>query len=71
LVVSFSMLTVNADEHPVMRQFHKLGDEKRTPVIIRPDLHEAWLSADAEHAAELMSWMHMPELVATDAPRQA
>ena len=27
LVVSFSMLTVNADEHPVMRQFHKPGDE--------------------------------------------
>jgi hypothetical protein len=27
-VVSFSMLTVNADEHPVMNQFHKLGDKK-------------------------------------------
>jgi len=26
LVVSFSMLTVNADEHPVMRQFHKPRD---------------------------------------------
>jgi GAF domain-containing protein len=33
-VVSFSMLTVNADEHPVMRQFHKAGDEKRTPETI-------------------------------------
>ena len=34
LVVSFSMLTVNADAHPVMNRFHKLGDEKRTPMII-------------------------------------
>ena len=62
LVVSFSMLTVNADEHPVMRQFHKPGDEKRTPVIIAPDLHDAWLSADSVNAAKLMTWSHMPEL---------
>ena len=46
LVVSFSMITVNADEHPVMRQFHKPGDEKRTPVIIAPELHDKWLRAN-------------------------
>jgi len=67
--VSFSMLTVNADDHPVMKQFHKPGDEKRTPVIIRPDLHDAWLSADTDQAAELMSWRHMPKLEASAAPR--
>jgi putative SOS response-associated peptidase YedK len=66
-VVSFSMLTVNADDHPVMKQFHKTGDEKRTPVIIAPDLHEAWLSADTVHAAELMTWTHMPCLTALPA----
>lgn len=33
LMVSFSMLTVNADEHPVMRQFHKSGDEKRMAAV--------------------------------------
>jgi putative SOS response-associated peptidase YedK len=69
LVVSFTMLTVNADEHPVMRQFHKPGDEKRTPVIIRPDLQDAWLCADTDQAAELMNWRHMPELEASAAPR--
>jgi putative SOS response-associated peptidase YedK len=62
LFVSFSMLTVNADEHPVMCQFHKSGDEKRTPVIIAPHLHESWLSADQASASELMTWAHMPEL---------
>lgn len=66
-VVSFSMLTVNADEHPVMKQFHQPGDEKRTPVIIAPHLHEAWLSADTVHAAELMTWAHMPSLTAMPA----
>jgi putative SOS response-associated peptidase YedK len=69
LVVSFSMLTVNADEHPVMSQFHKPGDEKRTPVIIALDLHDAWLGADPVQAAELMTWAHMPELRAEAAPR--
>ena len=70
-VVSFSMLTVNADAHPVMQQFHKPGDEKRTPVVIAPTLHGAWLSADVPQAAELMSWQHMPELVACPAPRMS
>jgi len=69
LIVSFSMLTVNADEHPVMRQFHKPGDEKRTPVIIAPDLHDAWLGADPDKAAQIMTWSHMPELRAEPAPR--
>ena len=67
-VVSFSMLTVNAEEHPVMKQFHKPGDEKRTSVIIAPELHDAWLSADATQAADLMTWVHMPQLVAMSAP---
>lgn len=69
LVVSFSMLTVNADAHPVMRQFHKPGDEKRTPVIIAPELHDSWLSADSDQAADMMTWDHMPELRAMPAPR--
>jgi putative SOS response-associated peptidase YedK len=69
LVVSFSMLTVNADEHSVMRQFHKPEDEKRTPVIIAPELHDKWLGADIKQASELMTWSHMPELKAIAAPR--
>ena len=66
-VVSFSMLTVNADEHPVMRQFHPSGEEKRTPVIIAPDLHNAWLGADTAQASEMMTWAHMPDLSAMSA----
>jgi hypothetical protein len=29
VVNSFTILTVNADEHPVMKQFHKPSDEKK------------------------------------------
>lgn len=62
IVVSFSMLTVNADEHPVMKRFHKAGDEKRTPVIVPESEYRNWLSASVEQAAEMMSWTHMPIL---------
>jgi putative SOS response-associated peptidase YedK len=42
--LAFTMLTVNADEHPLMKRFHKPGDEKRSVVVIRPDDYEDWLS---------------------------
>jgi hypothetical protein len=52
-----------------MQQFHKPGDEKRTPVIIRPEFFGDWLASDSTSAAEWMSWAHMPELLAAPAPR--
>jgi len=45
---SFSMLTINADEHVWMRRFHKPGDEKRSVVILDPDECAAWLQARSE-----------------------
>ena len=62
LITSFSMLTVNADEHPVMNQFHKPGDEKRTPLILAPNQFDSWLSAEQSQAAQMMNWSKMPEL---------
>jgi len=41
---SFTMLTVNADKHPLMKRFHKPDAEKRSVVIIRPDAYQDWLS---------------------------
>ncbi|WP_321896071.1 SOS response-associated peptidase [Paraburkholderia heleia] len=42
---SFTMLTVNAAEHPLMNRFHKPGDEKRSVVIVPPDEYSNWLAA--------------------------
>ena len=49
---SFSMLTINADAHAVMNHFHKPGDEKRMPVIIKPENYLHWLSASTETAVQ-------------------
>ena len=65
VVTSFTILTVNADEHPVMKQFHRLGDEKRTPVVLSTSQFDQWLSADETQAMAMMKWDNMPQLLAT------
>lgn len=70
LVTSFTMLTVNADEHPVMNQFHRPGDEKRTPVVLAQTQFDAWLSADEPRAMDLMNWNQMPELISQCSPQR-
>jgi putative SOS response-associated peptidase YedK len=45
------MLTVNADDHPLMSRFHKPDAEKRSVVIIRPDACEDWLSSSSTDEA--------------------
>jgi putative SOS response-associated peptidase YedK len=47
---SFTMLTVNADDHPFMRNYHKPQDEKRMVVILQDDEYDAWLSAPADES---------------------
>lgn len=54
IVTSFTMLTVNADGHPVMGRFHRPGDEKRSVVVLEPGQFQAWLRADALAASEMM-----------------
>lgn len=67
VVTSFSMLTVNADAHPVMKQFHQADDEKRTPVILAPSQFHPWLSADEAVATSMMHWELMPNLMSQSA----
>jgi putative SOS response-associated peptidase YedK len=45
IVHSYTMLTLNADDHPLMRNFHRPDDEKRMVVILSKELHLDWLSA--------------------------
>jgi len=64
-LVSFTMLTVNADEHLVMNQFHKPEDEKRTPVVVPTDRFEDWMAATESQAKHLLSISSMPSLKAS------
>jgi putative SOS response-associated peptidase YedK len=42
---SYTMLTINAAEHGLMRQFHKPTDEKRMVVILPESAYGDWLEA--------------------------
>lgn len=42
-LLSFSMLTINADGHPLMQRFHKPDDEKRMVMILDPGQYQGWL----------------------------
>ncbi|RYF67203.1 MAG: SOS response-associated peptidase [Comamonadaceae bacterium] len=50
LKFSFAMLTVNADAHPFYSRFHKPGDEKRMPIVLREDQYDAWLACEVADA---------------------
>jgi putative SOS response-associated peptidase YedK len=53
-VHSFSLLTVNADGHPLLGRMHRPGDEKRMLVIVPPERCADWLHASVAGAASFM-----------------
>ena len=55
-LVSFSMLTINADTHPLMQRFHGPQDEKRMVVVLEPAQIEAWLQGPEDYAAYLQPY---------------
>ncbi|KVO64969.1 hypothetical protein WJ78_17765 [Burkholderia ubonensis] len=68
--LAMAMLTVNADEHPVMKHMHRLGDEKRSVVILRPADYDEWLHATNVDAARAMLQLYPgDEMAAEPAPK--
>jgi len=49
---SMSMLTINADHHPLMSQFHHPSDEKRSIIVIPAGLRQDWLNCKPDQAAD-------------------
>lgn len=68
-LLSFSMLTINADGHPLMQRFHKPDDEKRMLVILQPEQYDDWLHCPVEEAGEFFVRYPAERLAARPAPR--
>jgi putative SOS response-associated peptidase YedK len=64
---SFTMLTINADEHVFMREFHKPGEEKRMVVVLPPDRWDAWLQAPVAQSRDFLQPLPAEQLVQTAA----
>jgi hypothetical protein len=61
VIESYTMLTVNADDHPVMRRMHKPdpayppdAQDKRSVVAIARDDYERWLTGSLEEVKPLV-----------------
>lgn len=53
-VMSCSMLTINADGHPVMGRFHPPGDERRSVVLLEEARIDDWLGASEAQARDML-----------------
>lgn len=53
-VDSYTMLTINADQHPLFRCFHRPTEEKRMVVILAEGAYAAWLTAKAAETRDFL-----------------
>ena len=67
-LLSFTMLTINADGHPLMQRFHKPDDEKRMLVILDPQQIDDWLHCPVEDAGSFFVRYPAERLAARPAP---
>lgn len=63
LEYSFTQITINADEHSLMKRMHKPDDEKRSLVIIPRKEWEDWLNCDDPEYARTFLRHHPAELM--------
>jgi putative SOS response-associated peptidase YedK len=67
MVHSYTMLTIHAEDHPLMRLFHKPADERRMVVILPDSDYDAWLDASPEHSHSFLQPYPAPSLRAIPA----
>ena len=53
-IISFTLLTVNANSHALMSRYGQNGNEKRMPAILNEGAYAAWLNAPIDKAREFM-----------------
>ena len=54
VIVSYTLLTVNANSHALMSRYQQPGNEKRMLAILNEGAYDAWLGARPEKAREFM-----------------
>ena len=69
IIFSFSMLTIHADGHSIMKHFHRPEDEKRSIVVLNESNYINWLKADQNKAKELLNLAKDGVLISSPSPR--
>ena len=68
-LISFTMLTMNAETHALMKRFHRPEDEKRMLVLLEPAHYQPWLQAAPDQLAAFVQPYPAEKLIAAPAPR--
>lgn len=66
--LSYTMLTINADAHPLFKEFHRPNDEKRMVVILPDGTYDDWLTG-AGDTRDFLQPYPADALVATPEPK--
>ena len=53
-ILSYALLTMNANNHALLRRYQQPGSEKRMPVVLNEGAYGAWLTVRMEKAKEFM-----------------
>jgi putative SOS response-associated peptidase YedK len=69
-IISFTLLTVNANSQALMNRYGQNGNEKRMPAILNEGAYNAWLGAPLEKAREFMRAYPANLLLANPVPKK-
>ena len=64
VIVSYTLLTVNANSHALMHRYQQPGSDKSMPVILNEGAWDAWLGAPVEKAREFLRAYPAQQLLA-------
>ena len=64
---TYAMLTINADQHPLFRDYHRAGEEKRMVVILPAGAYGDWLAAGADDTRDFLHPFSAEQLLAQTA----
>ena len=54
VIISYALLTVNANNHALLSRYQQPGSEKSMPAILNEGAYDAWLTARQEKAKEFL-----------------
>jgi putative SOS response-associated peptidase YedK len=67
-ILSFTMLTINADGHPWYSRMHAPGEEKRMPVFLTEEEYKTWLTCSIDEAGAFIRQFPAELLLGEPAP---
>ena len=71
VIISYCLLTVNANNHALLHRYGQPGSEKSMPAILNEGAYDAWLTARPDKAKEFMRQYAAQWLLANPVEKKA